>query len=66
MTELSQHFIRRGIIHEQDFLDRIPIGRFGDPAEVRELAFLLGSAASSYITGVTVPIDDGWAAQVIA
>lgn len=65
VTELSQDFIRRGVIREQDFLDRIPMDRFGRPDEVGELAFFLGTPASSYITGTTIPIDGGWAAQGI-
>ncbi|MCF8570209.1 SDR family oxidoreductase [Gordonia sp. HY002] len=65
VTELSQDFIRRGVIREQDFLDRIPMNRFGEPDEVAELAYFLGTPLSSYITGATVPIDGGWAARGI-
>ncbi|MFW0783485.1 SDR family oxidoreductase [Gordonia sp. CPCC 206044] len=66
ITELSKDFLRRGVIREQDFLDRIPMNRFGDPDEVAELAFFLGTPLASYITGVTIPIDGGWSAQGIA
>ncbi|WAC57502.1 SDR family NAD(P)-dependent oxidoreductase [Gordonia sp. SL306] len=66
VTELSQDFIRRGVIKEQDFLDRIPMNRFGEPSEIAELAFFLGTPRASYITGVVVPIDGGWSAQGIA
>lgn len=65
VTELSQDFIRRGVIRERDFLDRIPMNRFGEPEEVAELAYFLGTSLSSYITGATIPIDGGWAAQGI-
>jgi NAD(P)-dependent dehydrogenase (short-subunit alcohol dehydrogenase family) len=37
----------------------IPMGRMGDPAELRGLALLLASPASSFITGAVVPIDGG-------
>lgn len=65
VTELFADFLRRGVINEDDFLDRIPMKRFGEPAEVAELAYFLGTSLSSYITGVVVPIDGGWSAQGI-
>ena len=40
--------------------DKVPMGRLGEPADcARGIAFLL-SDESSYITGVTLPIDGGW------
>ena len=41
---------------------RIPMGRFGTPAEVVPAALLLAGPAGSYITGTTVFIDGGWTA----
>ena len=38
----------------------IPIGRFGDPEEVANLAVFLGSECASYITGATLPVDGGF------
>jgi NAD(P)-dependent dehydrogenase (short-subunit alcohol dehydrogenase family) len=37
----------------------VPIGRIGDPTEIKGLALLLASTASSYITGGVFPIDGG-------
>lgn len=37
----------------------IPLGRFGDPKEVAELAVFLASDESSYITGQTINVDGG-------
>jgi NAD(P)-dependent dehydrogenase (short-subunit alcohol dehydrogenase family) len=37
----------------------VPMGRMGDPAELKGLALLLASPASSFITGAVVPIDGG-------
>ena len=41
----------------------IPLGRFGQPAEVAELCAYLLSDAAAFITGADVPIDGGLTAQ---
>ncbi|HWP62769.1 MAG TPA: SDR family oxidoreductase [Candidatus Binatia bacterium] len=38
---------------------QIPLGRYGDPAEVGRVGAFLLSPAASYLTGVIVPIDGG-------
>ena len=37
----------------------IPLGRMGNPAEIRGLALLLASSAGSFMTGGVYPIDGG-------
>src|ERR1700728_2220919 len=37
----------------------VPLGRMGDPSEIRGLALLLASNASSFMTGGIYPIDGG-------
>jgi NAD(P)-dependent dehydrogenase (short-subunit alcohol dehydrogenase family) len=41
-------------------LQRIPLRRYGDPADVAHVAVFLASDAAAYITGQTVVVDGGW------
>jgi len=45
---------------EKTFVEQIPIGRLGRPAEIGPLALFLASDASSYMTGAAVVIDGGY------
>jgi 3-oxoacyl-[acyl-carrier protein] reductase len=38
--------------------DRIPIGRFGQPGEIAEIAVML--ARNAYVTGQTINANGGW------
>ena len=40
-------------------IERIPLGRYGDPAELGRVAAFLLSPAASYVTGAIVPVDGG-------
>lgn len=44
---------------EGRFLQGIPAGRLGQPADIMGLAVLLASDASSWITGAIIPMDGG-------
>jgi NAD(P)-dependent dehydrogenase (short-subunit alcohol dehydrogenase family) len=40
----------------------VPLGRLGQPADLKGLAVFLAATASAYVTGTVVPIDGGFAA----
>ena len=41
-------------------LERIPAGRWGEPADVAGATVFLASAASDYVHGIVLPVDGGW------
>jgi len=43
----------------QQFLQRIPMGRVGQPEEIAGPAVFLASSLASYVNGVTLPVDGG-------
>lgn len=45
------------------FVAKIPMGRWGELAEIDGAAIFLASPASSFITGTTLLVDGGWTAQ---
>ena len=45
------------------FLSRIPVGRWGRPEEVGQLAVYLCTEEAAFITGTDIMIDGGWSAQ---
>jgi NAD(P)-dependent dehydrogenase (short-subunit alcohol dehydrogenase family) len=46
----------------EKFMMRIPMGRVGQPEELLGPVFFLSSPMSSYVTGVTLPVDGGFLA----
>lgn len=44
------------------FLQRVPLGRVGETGEITGPAVFLASDMSSYVTGVTIPVDGGYLA----
>jgi len=44
-------------------LERIPVGRWGMPDDLKGIAVFLASNASSYINGYTIAVDGGWLAR---
>jgi NAD(P)-dependent dehydrogenase (short-subunit alcohol dehydrogenase family) len=46
----------------EKFLQRLPLGRVGETEEIAGPAVFLASDMSSYVTGVTIPVDGGYLA----
>jgi 3-oxoacyl-[acyl-carrier protein] reductase len=44
---------------ERRTIERIPLGRYGDPIELGRVGAFLLSPAASYVTGAIVPVDGG-------
>lgn len=43
----------------EEFRDRTPLGRIGEPMDVAEVVAFLASDAARWVTGVTLPVDGG-------
>lgn len=61
-TEMNQSLIQNAELNQQ-FLSRIPVGRWGDVEDIGQLAVYLCSPHASFITGTDILIDGGWTAQ---
>ncbi|HLV98949.1 MAG TPA: glucose 1-dehydrogenase [Ktedonobacterales bacterium] len=59
LTSVNERWITDPQI-SQRITSGIPMGRVADPLEVAEAALWLASEASSYVTGVTLPVDAGY------
>lgn len=47
-------------IRSAEILKRVPLGRFGKPADVKGPALFLASHASDYLSGAIIPVDGGY------
>jgi NAD(P)-dependent dehydrogenase (short-subunit alcohol dehydrogenase family) len=62
LTELNRQAKGNPTVN-QFYMDRTPLGRWGESEEVGSLVLYLASEESAYITGSVIPIDGGWTAQ---
>jgi NAD(P)-dependent dehydrogenase (short-subunit alcohol dehydrogenase family) len=61
-TEINTPVLQNPELNQQ-FVSRIPLGRWGEVDEVGKLAVYLCSEDAGFITGTDLLIDGGWTAQ---
>ncbi|MBZ5592121.1 MAG: SDR family oxidoreductase [Acidobacteriia bacterium] len=61
-TEMNTVLMQNPEVNQQ-FISRIPLGRWGRVEEIGKLALYLCSEEAGFITGTDVVIDGGWTAQ---
>ena len=60
-TPMVERAIADGIVVEQEVVDRIPAGRFAEPADVARAVVLLCSPDAGFVTAQTLTVDGGFA-----
>jgi NAD(P)-dependent dehydrogenase (short-subunit alcohol dehydrogenase family) len=60
MTDLVREGIEQGMVTEQAYLSRIPMGRLGELNEVVEAVTFLAGDEASFVTGEVLRVDGGW------
>ncbi len=62
MTPLVKGYLEADAERSRRILQRIALGRVGQPEEIGGALVFLASEAARYITGATIAIDGGWTA----
>jgi NAD(P)-dependent dehydrogenase (short-subunit alcohol dehydrogenase family) len=58
-TEMNKSLLSDPKVY-QEFISRVPLGRWGNLDEIGGLVVFLAGDASSFITGAAIAIDGGW------
>ena len=61
-TEMNRQLLNDPVKYKA-FVERIPMGRWGDLQEIAGAAVFLASDAASFVTGSALFVDGGWTAQ---
>ena len=61
-TDMNKQLLNDPVKY-QDFVSRIPMGRWGDLHEIAGVALFLASDAAGFVTGSALFVDGGWTAQ---
>jgi 2-deoxy-D-gluconate 3-dehydrogenase len=62
-TPLNAHLWRDDPERSRQILARLPVGRWGEPSDLKGAVVFLASAASDYLHGTILPVDGGWLAR---
>ena len=62
VTPMTDRLKERDAGFYQELIDRVPLGRFGEPSDLAGAVVYLASPASSFITGHVLVIDGGYTA----
>jgi len=63
-TEMDDAAQDQGLYADQDIVNRVPMARFAQVADVAAaIAFLADSEKSGFVNGVSLPVDGGWTAD---
>jgi NAD(P)-dependent dehydrogenase (short-subunit alcohol dehydrogenase family) len=60
-TEMQQAMVASGRASLDRYLERIPMKRVGSPSEIADAVAYLASPRASYVSGVVLAVDGGWA-----
>jgi len=61
-TAMQRAMVESGKASNDLYMSRIPMQRLAQPSEIADAVAYLASPRASYITGVVLPVDGGWAA----
>ncbi|MBN1788392.1 MAG: 2-dehydro-3-deoxy-D-gluconate 5-dehydrogenase KduD [Sedimentisphaerales bacterium] len=55
--------LQKDAVRNKAILERIPLGRWGNPEDLKGIVVFLASAASEFLHGTIIPVDGGWLAR---
>jgi NAD(P)-dependent dehydrogenase (short-subunit alcohol dehydrogenase family) len=62
-TPMVERVLDKGLFNEEQIFAAEPMHRMGKPEEIAEAVLWLCSEASSFVTGLPMPVDGGYVAQ---